>query len=142
MDKEHKRLYWIWQDMKKRCFNPKNKNYKWYGSKGIKVCDEWKNNYQNFKDWALSNGYTDKLTIDRIDSKKDYEPLNCQWITQSENSKKMQTQKENIILIKHNGAIHGLAEWSLLTGINKTTLLSRIRRGWSVDKTLTQRVVK
>ena len=142
MDRENKRLYWIWQDMKKRCYNPNCKCFKWYGGKGVQVCEDWKNSYPKFKDWALLNGYTDKLTLDRIDNNKNYEPLNCQWITQSENSKKMQKQKECIILIEYNGETHGLAEWSLLTGINKTTLLSRIRRGWSVEKALTESVVK
>lgn len=95
---EENRLYWIWQDMKKRCYNPKNKDYKWYGGKGIKVCDDWKVSYTNFKEWALSNGYADNLTIDRVDSNKDYEPSNCQWITQSENSKRAIAQKKERII--------------------------------------------
>ena len=78
------RLYEIWSAMKRRCYNPNCSPYKYYGGKGVKVCDEWLE-YQGFKTWALANGYTDSLTIDRIDSNGDYEPGNCQWITLAEN---------------------------------------------------------
>lgn len=141
IDDQDKHIYSIWKGMNKRCNNKNCKDYKWYGGKGIKVCDEW-SNYLNFRNWALSHGFAKGLTIDRIESHKDYEPSNCQWITQSENSKKMQQQREGKIIIEYNGESHGLAEWSHLTGINQTTLLSRIRSGWSVERTLTERVVK
>jgi len=79
------RLYGIWDSMKLRCFNPKQQGYKYYGGKGIKVCDEWKNSYLTFKAWALANGYQDNLTIDRIDSDGNYCPENCRWLTLAEN---------------------------------------------------------
>ena len=88
------RLYWIWRDIIKRCYNPNCKCYKWYGGKGITVCDKWRNEYISFRDWALLNGYADGLTIDRINPDDNYHPLNCQWITQSENTAKMQRQKK------------------------------------------------
>lgn len=88
------RLYWIWRDIIKRCYNPNCKCYKWYGGKGITVCDKWRNEYIAFRDWALLNGYEDGLTIDRINPDDNYHPLNCQWITQSENTAKMQRQKK------------------------------------------------
>ena len=78
------RLYKIWSAMKRRCYNPNCDPYKYYGGKGVKVCDEWLE-YEGFKSWALANGYSDNLTIDRIDSNGDYEPENCQWVTMSEN---------------------------------------------------------
>lgn len=81
------RLYNLWHDMKARCDNPRRENYKYYGGRGIRVCSEW-NNFVSFRDWALSSGYADNLTIDRINNNGDYEPSNCQWISQSENSKK------------------------------------------------------
>jgi len=83
-----KRIYKIWMNMKHRCYNPKAKCYHRYGKKGICICDIWLNDFTAFYSWALTNGYTDKLTIDRIDKNKNYEPENCQWITKSENSKK------------------------------------------------------
>ena len=71
-----------------RCTNPNIVRYERYGGRGIRVCDQWKE-YKVFKEWALSNGYTDNLTIDRIDSDGNYEPNNCQWLTKSENTRKM-----------------------------------------------------
>jgi len=82
------RLYDIWCNMKQRCYNPGAENYKYYGGKGITVCPEWLNDYIAFKTWALANGYKEGLTIDRIKSNGNYEPSNCQWITQEENARK------------------------------------------------------
>ena len=79
------RLYNIWCDMKSRCSNPNERAYKWYGGKGISVCDEWKSDFAQFKNWALNNGYNDSLTIDRVDSNKNYCPDNCRWITYKKN---------------------------------------------------------
>lgn len=82
------RIKHIFNDMRKRCYDPSNKSYKWYGQKGIKICDEWINNPKKFEEWSLENGYNDSLTIDRISSDKNYSPDNCQWITLEENSRK------------------------------------------------------
>lgn len=79
------RLYLIWNNMRKRCLSKNNSSYKWYGGKGIKVHKSFEY-FSDFKKWALENGYRDKLTIDRINSKGDYEPENCRWVTRSENS--------------------------------------------------------
>jgi len=89
------RLYAIWNSMKERCHNTNNLSYKYYGKKGIGVCDEWKDDYLAFKKWALANGYADNLTIDRIDNNGSYEPLNCQWITKSENSIKSHKERNH-----------------------------------------------
>lgn len=84
----HTRLYNIWLGMRKRCYFKKHKYYHRYGGRGITVCDEWRDNFASFRNWALSHGYTDTLTIDRIDNDGNYCPENCQWLTQSENTKK------------------------------------------------------
>lgn len=100
------RLYNIWKVVKQRCYNTKGSGYKWYGGKGVVMCDEWKNNFQEFRDWALSHGYDENLTIDRIDSDGNYEPNNCRWITQAENTRRAAIkQKEKR---KDNGTIHKL----------------------------------
>lgn len=78
------RLYRIWIGMKNRCYNPNAAKYKDYGGRGITICAEWKNDFPAFRDWALSHGYTDALSIDRIDVDGNYEPSNCRWATAKE----------------------------------------------------------
>lgn len=80
------RLYRIWQNMKSRCTNQRFTSYPYYGGRGITVCSEWLTDFAAFRDWALSNGYADDLTIDRIDVNKGYSPDNCRWATKSDQS--------------------------------------------------------
>lgn len=92
------RLYNVFSNMKNRCYNPKSSDYKYYGLRGIKICDEWLNNYLNFKEWALSNGYDEsamkgQCTIDRIDVNGDYEAANCRWVNMSVQS----SNRRNVI---------------------------------------------
>lgn len=82
------RLNSILHGMEIRCYSESHKQYHDYGGKGVFICDEWRGNVTNFYNWAMSNGYKDGLTIDRIDSNGGYEPSNCQWITHSENNNK------------------------------------------------------
>jgi hypothetical protein len=87
------RLFKTWEGMKQRCYNRNCKEYKYYGARGIVICDEWLDDFATFRDWALANGYTDKLTIDRKNNKLPYEPDNCQFLTKSENVKKQWIDK-------------------------------------------------
>lgn len=87
----------VWITIKQRCYNPNCAQYPYYGRRGIKVCDKWKDSFKAFYDWAINNGYKKGLTIDRIDDEGNYEPSNCQWITKSENTRRAHTG------IKHNG---------------------------------------
>ena len=89
------RLRRLWSGMKNRCNNANMASYKWYGAKGVKVCDEWCD-YAKFKAWALTNGYADNLSIDRIDPDGDYEPSNCRWITRNENSARAHALDEDV----------------------------------------------
>lgn len=92
------RLYRIWKDMKRRCKNKNRRNYHNYGGRGIKVCDEWDSDYLNFRDWSIKNGYSDELSIDRIDNDGNYEPNNCRWISQQLQLINTSKQKEFIAI--------------------------------------------
>lgn len=85
--KTHSRLYSIWHNMLNRCYYERTKCFEYYGGRGITVCDEWKNSFEAFHDWSIENGYSDELTIDRIDVDGNYEPSNCRWITMKEQCK-------------------------------------------------------
>lgn len=126
------RLYRIYNAMKTRCYNGNFPAYKWYGGRGITICDEWKNDFKAFYDWALSNGYRDDLTIDRIDVNGNYEPKNCRWVdnyTQSNN-------RRNNHYINLFNETHTLKEWSDRFKISEKTVRDRLRRGWDIDKAL------
>lgn len=79
--KRNTRLYKIYYNMKDRCYNVNNKKYNCYGKRGIKICDEWLSDFMNFYNWAIDNGYDEKLTIDRINNDGNYEPDNCRWLS-------------------------------------------------------------
>lgn len=130
---KHIRVYESWHQMKKRCNNPNDHNYSRYGGRGITVCDEWER-YENFRDWALENGYSDELTLDRIDVNGNYEPSNCRWadaITQGNNRRDNRR-------VEYCGETHTLKEWSRITGISDGVIAKRIDYGWSVEDSLTK----
>lgn len=125
----HHRLYNIWFDMKRRCYQKQNKRWSRYGGRGIKVCKEWLDSFQAFFDWAIANGYEDSLTIDRIDHDKDYSPSNCRWSGYYEQA----NNRSNNHIITYHGESKTMMEWSRILGMNYSTLRQRIRSGWSVD---------
>ena len=86
------RLYRIWKAMHTRCYNEKSPAYRYYGSRGIRVCDGWINNFADFQNWSMSHGYRDNLTIDRIDVNGNYSPDNCRWVTMAEQNKNKRAQ--------------------------------------------------
>ena len=126
------RLYRIWRGMKVRCLNENLQSYRYYGAKGVSVCDEWLCSFESFMSWALANGYDDTLTIDRIDSDLDYSPKNCRWAT----AKQQQNNRTNTLMLSFNGKTKSLSEWADEIGIMRNTLSERLRRGWSVEQTL------
>lgn len=127
------RLYTIWENMKKRCYNAKIANYKNYGGRGIKVCEEW-HEFGQFYEWAMANGYNDKLTLDRIDNNGNYEPSNCRWVdkkTQANNTRSNH-------YLTYNGRTMTMKQWAEELGISYNLIRDRINKlGWSVEKTFT-----
>lgn len=90
--KSYTRLYKVYSDMKCRCFNPHSHNYKYYGERGITICEEWLEDYMNFEKWAMENGYDEnakygECTIDRINVNGNYEPSNCRWVSMAVQAK-------------------------------------------------------
>ena len=127
------RLYDIWHGIKARCYNPNNRAYKRYGGRGITMCDEWRDSFAAFRDWAVANGYSDQLTCDRKDTNGSYTPDNCRWVT----PKTQANNRRDNRLLTHDGQTHTISEWAELTGINKKTIYARIDRyGWDVKRTL------
>lgn len=119
------RLYSIWEKMKERCYGKRSKNYYNYGGRGINVCEEWKNNFDEFRKWATINGYKDDLTLDRIDVNGNYEPSNCRWATIKEQNR----NKRNSIMVEYKGEKVHLKEAAELTGISYSTLSGRYYKG-------------
>lgn len=128
------RLYRTWKSMRNRCNNPNNKYYYCYGGKGIRVCDEW-NVFENFQNWALMNGYTESMTIERIDTSKNYEPQNCTWIKMDEQSKNKSSNR----IVTINGETHIISEWCKIKGISYQYLWRHEKKGESTVSILTGR---
>lgn len=93
--------------MKQRCCNPNDNNYQNYGGRGIRICASWGYTFQNFQDWALANGYSEELTIDRIDNNGNYEPDNCRWATKVQQANNTRVQEDGISLER----LEELATW-------------------------------
>ena len=126
---KNRRLYNIYQNMKQRCYYKKSIGYKNYGGRGIKVCDEWKNDYVKFYEWSINNGYKDNLTIDRININGIYEPNNCRWITRKEQNNNMRTNR----YITYNNQTKTIAQWAETLNMSPQKLKYRIDH-WSIEK--------
>lgn len=124
------RLYSIFMGMKNRCYNPNEPAFKNYGQRGIFVCKEWLNNPKAFVEWALSNGYNDNLTIERIDVNKGYCPENCTWIPLEKQVRNTRVNRR----ITYKGITKCLAEWCETLGLNQRRTEDRLLRGWSIDR--------
>ena len=118
------RLRIILNGMRSRCYNPNDKRFVNYGQKGINVCDEWLTNPLSFEQWALENGYSDDLTINRIDCNKNYCPKNCEWVTLEYNSKYKSTTR----LIDVDGESHSGKDWAKILGIGSSRINTYVRK--------------
>lgn len=130
----HHRLYACYYRMRHRCENPADCSYERYGGRGIKVCDEWKNDIMSFINWGIENGYKEGLSIDRIDNDGDYSPENCRWADATQQCNNRRTNA----FVTYNGETHTYAEWSRITGIKPLTIRHRIEEAhWSIEDALT-----
>ena len=123
------RLYGIWKDMKDRCERPSAVNYALYGGKGISVCEEWYD-FSKFAKWSFEHGYSDNLTIDRIDGEKGYCPDNCRWVSWSE----QQNNRRNNHMITVRGETDTLTRMAEKHNIPWWVVSSRIRNGWDEER--------
>ena len=134
----YSRLYKVWENIKSRCYLKSNSRYKNYGGRGISVCDEWKNSFEKFSEWAYANGYDGsaefgECTIDRIDVDGNYCPENCRFV----NIKSQANNRTNTYYITIDGETHSLSEWSDITGIKYHTIFARINKlNWEPKKAL------
>lgn len=122
------RLHNIWYNMLVRCYNEINPKFKDYGARGIRVCQEWKDDFLAFWKWALENGYDDGLTIDRIDVNGNYEPSNCRWVTQHV----QQNNRSNNRLVTYNGAVMTLENVARLNNVSAKKLRYRLEKGLDI----------
>ena len=128
------RIYHIWINMKRRCVSTN----KYYGGRGIKICNEWLSDFMNFYNWAMANGYSDKLTIDRIDVNGNYEPKNCRWVDMKVQSNN--TRKNHFVEYKNEK--HTIAEWSRILGLTYDAFRYRIKRNGIKDKCFIPKIDK
>lgn len=124
------KLYYVYREMIQRCCNPNNKGYKNYGGRGISICEDWRRDFINFYKWAISNGYEEGLSIDRIDVDGNYEPSNCRWATAVQQSNNLR----NNVIINYKGHCGTIAEVARALGIKYGVLYMRLFRSKYTNK--------
>lgn len=122
---EYERLYNVWSNMIKRCYDESSDRFYAYGKRGISVCDEWKNDFRSFAKWAVDNGWNQNLSIERKDVNKDYSPENCEFITMKQQAR----NKTNNIRIVYHGEEKCIAEWCEMLGVNDKRTYRRYKLG-------------
>lgn len=130
-------LHNIWTKIKTRCYNPHDTAYKYYGERGISMCDTWKDDFYEFYTWAVNNGYKQGLSIDRIDNNQGYSPENCRWATKKTQANNRRSNR----IIYVCGKKYTLQELADKYKIKRATLSKRIEMGWSLNKALNTPVI-
>lgn len=134
----NERLYLVWIDMRRRCYDKKDSNYFRYGGRGIKVCDEWKD-YSVFREWAIKTGYDpsarkQQCTIDRIDVDGNYCPDNCRWV----DAKIQNNNRRNNKIVEFNGRKQTLKQWADEMCFNYEMVDKRLNAGWDIERAFYQ----
>lgn len=135
--KTNTKLFGIWTHMLERCYKQYHKSYKDYGGRGISVCNEWKNNFMNFYNWAMENGFDEtadfmQCTLDRIDVNGNYEPNNCRFVSMKEQC----NNRRNSRFLEYSGEAHTVSQWAELIGISYSALEKRLELGWTIGQAL------
>lgn len=123
--------YRTWENIKQRCYNPNYRHYKYYGGKGIEVCERWRDSFQNFLD-DMGKRPRGDYSIDRIDGTKGYSPENCRWATRIT----QQNNKRNNRLLTHDGKTQTMSEWSRELNIPLARIWWRLNKGWTIERAL------
>lgn len=127
------KLYHVWCSMRQRCLNPNNHAYNHYGGKGVTICKDWLDDFMNFYNWSMQNGYMEGLSIDRIDNDGNYEPSNCRWATREV----QQNNTSKAHKITYNGVTKSPAQWARIVDVSETTIKNRLfKRNMSVEDAL------
>ena len=126
-------LYRRYRSIISRLENPNATDFEHYGGRGIKMCEEWRNDYLSFKKWSEENGYSQDLYIDRIDNDGPYSPDNCRWVSLIGQNRNKRTNH----IISYAGKALCMSEWAEITGIGFHTIKWRLKLGWSVEDALT-----
>ena len=128
------KLYAVYSSMKARCRNKNNRNWHNYGGRGITVCEEWLNDFKAFYDWSINNGYSEGLTLDRIDNDKGYSPDNCRWATYET----QQNNKRTNVYVMYKGETKTPSQLAHKYGVNAKMVCQRVRSGWDIERALTE----
>lgn len=123
-------IYNVYKTMISRCCNINNKSYKYYGGRGISVCDRWLIGFEYFFQ-DMGGTYKQGLSIDRINVNGNYSPENCKWVTFEQQSR----NRTDNVFIEYNGLVKTMKDWSVFYGLSHKTVWARINRGWSIEKT-------
>lgn len=137
----HHPLYGVWGGIKRRCYNPNSADWPLYGERGVKMCDEWKNNFMSFYNWCIENGWKKGLYIDKEVKTKElgipallYSPQTCMFITPKESSNNVRTNR----ILEYKAVKKNLNQWANDMNINRGTLKTRLEMGWSIEDALTK----
>lgn len=125
-------LYDKWHDMKLRCYKETATMYSRYGGRGIKICDEWKDDMKTFVKWGLENGWFEGSHIDRINGDGDYEPTNCRFVTAKVNN----LNRSVVRFFEYKGELNTIPDWAIRFGLSKDLLQKRIKRGWNIAQAI------
>lgn len=134
-DMSKTRLYREWASIKSRCVYKSSKTFKSYGGRGITICDEWMNSFEVFRDWALSHGYADNLTIERVDNDGNYCPENCKWIPKKEQAR----NRRSCYSITYNGKTQNLVDWCNELNLDYKMIHNRIHKlSWNFERAISE----